>query len=411
MKVVLVMPPNPILDTPTMYPNLGVLYIAAMLEQAGHKVQIADLRDKKASIDLIPEAPIIGFSATTGEIEDAKKLAKLAKRRDPKCTTVIGGAHASLLPGDCSEHFDQVVVGEGELVFAAMPKEFWRMFSKTVHADRITDLDSLPFPARHLANSFSETLIPGEKYGHGEKATTVIFSRGCIWGRCAYCANILHNPVVYRSPENIRNEVRELISKYDCRSFRVEDDNFTANSEWLVAVCEKLAPLKVTFKAHSRGNLFTEDSIEALKDAGCIEMGMGLESADQRVLDKVHKGIRVGDCGRAVQLLKKHGVTSKVYFVTHLPAETSETIELNQEFMKTYRPDKWTCSRFAPYPGSPIWRDPGAFGITWLDPDYSHYWNFYPSALVEYQETSREELDKRYKEFHRWLTENCLNSK
>ncbi len=98
MKVVLVMPPNPVLETPTMYPNLGVLYLAAGLEQAGYKVQIADLRDKKADIDLIPEAPIIGFSATTGEISDAKQLAQLAKSREPKCTTVIGGAHASLLP-------------------------------------------------------------------------------------------------------------------------------------------------------------------------------------------------------------------------------------------------------------------------------------------------------------------------
>lgn len=391
-----------------MYPNLGVLYLAAVLEQAGYKVQIADLRDKKADIDLIPEAPIIGFSATTGEISDVKQLAQLAKSRDPKCTTVIGGAHASLLPEDCDQYFDYVVIGEGEFALADIEKG---IFGKRTYMPRIKDLDSLPFPARHLANCFSETLIPGERYGHAEKATTVIFSRGCIWGKCSFCANMLKQPVIYRSPENIRDEIQELISKYNCRSFRVEDDNFTATPKWMIRVCEKLAPLRVKFKAHSRGNLITEDCIVALKEAGCIEMGTGLESADQRVLNKVNKGVRVEDSGKAIELLKKHGIISKVYFVMHLPLETEETIRLNKEFMEVYRPDKWTCSRFAPYPGSPVWQNPKAFGITWLDPDYAHYWNFFNSGLIEYEDTSREELDKRYQEFYRWLSEHCSNNR
>lgn len=390
-----------------MYPNLGVLYVAASLEMAGYQVQIADLRDKTADIGLIPEAPIIGFSATTGEISDAKKLAQLAKSRDPKCITVIGGAHASLLPEDCEQYFDYVVVGEGEFVIPSISRG---ISGKRIYMPRIDDLDSLPFPARHLANSFSETLMPGEKYGHSDRATTVIFSRGCIWGKCTFCANMLRQPVVYRSPENISHEIEQLISKYDCRSFRVEDDNFTANRRWMLAVCEKLAPLRVKFKAHSRGNLITEDCVVALKAAGCVELGTGLESADQRVLDKAKKGVRVDDYGRAIQLLRKHGISSKVYFVVHLPLETEQSIKLNKEFMKTYHPDRWTCSRFAPYPGSPVWQNPTAFGVTWIDPDYSHYWNFYDSALVEYEDTSRQELDKRYQEFYQWLIEHCLDN-
>lgn len=402
VDIVLVQCPNPVLETPTMYPNLGILYLVASLERANYKVHIADLRGEEANIDLIPDAPFIGFSATTGEIADAKKLARLAKQRNPSCKTIIGGAHASILYEDCSiRDFDCVVVGEGEYAILDILQG---MQASQIVQSRITDLDDLPFPARHLVNSFSYTLMPGERYGEGVKATSVMFSRGCPQN-CSFCANVHRAPVTYRSPENIRDEVKELISKHECRAFRVEDDNFTLNKKWMLSVCEVLAPLEVSFKCHSRGNLIDEESVVVLKEAGCVEVGIGLESADQAVLNKVDKGVRVHRCARTIQLLRKHGVGSKVYFVLHLPGESIESIGMNKDFMRATAPDKWTLSRLAPFPGSAIFGNPKAYGITWVDPDFSHYWNFWPHALIEYEDVSRTELDRRYHEFYAWLKE------
>jgi radical SAM superfamily enzyme YgiQ (UPF0313 family) len=394
--VTLVHCPNPVLDNPKMYFGLGILYVAAALEKAGYKVAIADLRDKGVNIDLdlIPKAKYIGFSFTTGESTDAKLLAQLVKARDRQCTTIAGGPHPTIMPQDCQD-FDIIVRGEGEN-FTLSP------FKRTVSMSRITNLDSVPFPARHLADCFSETLLPGERYGKGQKSTTVIFSRGCPFN-CGYCSNILTKPVVYRSPENIAKEIEELISKYNCRSFRIEDDNFTAKKDWMLEVCKKLAPLKVTFKCHSRGELIDESSVLALKEAGCVEMGMGLETADETVLSIADKGTKPADCERAIQLLKKHGIATKVYFVVHLPGETDKTIELNKTFMKRAQPDKWTVSRFCPFPGCPMHDHPSAYGITWIDRDLSHYWNFWPNALVKYANTSIEKLNQRYHEFYDWL--------
>ncbi|GAH95925.1 unnamed protein product, partial [marine sediment metagenome] len=77
-----------------------------MLLRASAKVAVADLRSKEIDVGLIPDAPIVGITATTGEIISAKKIANLVKKRNPKTATVVGGAHATYLPDDCLGYFD-----------------------------------------------------------------------------------------------------------------------------------------------------------------------------------------------------------------------------------------------------------------------------------------------------------------
>lgn len=393
--------PNKELSNPTMYYFLGPLYIMSVLKQNGYSVQLIDLRDKELDIKLIPPAKFTAFSATSGEIEDARTLAKQLTNT----TTIIGGAHSTLLSENCVNDFDVVVQGEGEEVILDIMK------GKTglIKAPRILDLDKLPFPAWDLLSydrAFSKELFPGEKYGKTYPAATIIGSRGCPFA-CAFCGNMLRKPVVWRSPENVVEEIKLLKEKYQIYYYRLEDDNITGNQIWLKELCRLIKPLEIKFKCHTRSDLLNKESIGLLKDAGCEEMGLGVESADPKILKAMHKGEKVEDHKRAIGLLKEGGIRSKVYLIAGLPGETEETIILNEQFMLETKPDKWTLSRFTPYPGSPIWFKPDKYDVCMNGSSFKGYWNFYNSPVYELKDVDKEILNRRYNELFLWLRIFC----
>jgi len=403
-KVGLVLPPNPPLANPKMYAPLGVLYLGAVLEEAGHKVQILDWRTKDLSVkplSSIPKVDYLGFSCTTGEIGYAKLIAKLVKLKCPNAVTIVGGAHPSLMSGDCVADFDYVVIGEGERAIMTIVET--KPLPGIISGSAIYHLDTIPFPARHLLPEsavFTNTLFPGEKYGTGPKATSVISSRGCPYN-CAFCANI-PQPVRFREPEPFVSEIKYLQDRYDCHHFRFLDDTFTLNKSRVLKICELLEPLKVHYKCHTRSHLLDAEICYAFKKSGCEEMGLGVETADNEVLELINKRETVEDHKNAVRLIKEAGMRAKVYWMVSLPGETWETIKLNKQFMQETKPDKFTVSVFMPYPGCDIAKHPSKYGITILSTDWSRYWNFPESSIIESDVASNEELNEHYRHFYKF---------
>ena len=211
------------LANPIMYFPLSVMYLGAITRNAGYDIQIVDCRE---GVKELPPARFYGFSCTTPQINEAKRIARAVKG---KALTIIGGAHPSLLPLDCVNYFDYIVRGEGEqailnILAGKVPKGI-------VHEGRLLNLDAVPFPAWDMVEKpFSDTLFPGERYGKGALASTIIGSRGCPFS-CAFCANLYSTPVVYRSAGNIIGELKELI-KHGVTHFRFEDDCFTIHPEF-----------------------------------------------------------------------------------------------------------------------------------------------------------------------------------
>lgn len=390
--IVLVQPPNPMLSDPTTRWPLGLGYLEAVLVKAGYKVGIADLRVKKVDVSLIPEAQIVGITATTGEIGMAKEIARLVKQRDPAVRTVIGGAHATYLPLDCWGTFDAVVIGEGE-------NEILGLLGGEA-AYRLNDLDTLPFPVRHPF-SFSYTLFEGAGYGKGPKATSIITSKGCPF-TCAFCQT---KPlqVRFRSAENVAEEIKQIQRDWSCSHFRIEDDTFTLKPERVFELCRLLWPLEVHWRCHTRSDLFNTDMARAMRAAGCDEVGFGVESADQRVLDIVNKKETLEQHIKAIRIAEDSGMKSKAFFMTGLPEETDEIVSLTKDFLEKAQPSKIILSRFTPYPGSDVWAHPEKYGVAWIDPEFQNYWNFPHATTITYQDTSAEVLNKHYKELHELL--------
>lgn len=390
--IVLLSLPDWVDSQPKMYFPLALTYLAAVVSNAGYSVEILDCRD---GVKDLPEARFYGFSCATPQIMVAKQLAKQVNGQ-----TIIGGAHASLLPNDCVKHFDYVVRGEGEEVIldilsGHVPKGI-------ITAPRIKNLDTVPYPAWDMVDQpFSDTLFPGERYGTGDLAATIIGSRGCPYA-CSFCGNINRVPVVYRSVDNILGELKELISR-NVRHFRFEDDCFTIHPQF-DKICQEITRLNVHYKCHTRSDLLTPEKAGLMKDSGCEECGLGVESADDRVLALVNKKETAQEHLKAVRTLKEAGIRAKTYFVTGLPGETDKTIDLNKDFVKEAQIDKWTVSTFTPYPGCPVFHRPGAYGVEIINFDWSRWWNYCESGYNHILIGQRpEQMWARYQYFYRWL--------
>ncbi len=374
-----------------MYFPLSLCYLGAVVRNAGYSVKVLDFRE---SVKELPEAKFYGFSCTTPQIGMAKAIASKVNGK-----TIAGGAHASLLPGDCKNSFDYTVIGEGE---EAILKILKGETSSEIWSPRIKDLDKIPYPAWDMVDEpFSDTLFPGERYGKGERSATIIAARGCPFA-CDFCANIFRSPVVFRSAENIVGELKLLRDKYGIKYFRFEDDNFTLHPDF-TTLCRKLSMLDIHYKCHTRSHLMTPEKAVLLKYSGCEECGLGVESADDVVLKKNHKSEVVHQHGEAIQILKSAGLRAKVYLIAGLPGETDETIRLNKEFMKTFKPDKWTLSTFSPYPGCPIYKNPEKFNVKIIEPDFSKWWNFAKDFNHVLDGQTKEQMWARYREFYEWL--------
>jgi anaerobic magnesium-protoporphyrin IX monomethyl ester cyclase len=385
-------------SNPKMYFHLSLMYLAAVTRKAGYDVEIVDCR---GGIKPLPEAKFYGFSCATPQINVAKQWAKQLKGQ-----TIIGGAHASLLPNDCTKHFDYVVQGEGENVILQILSG--KVEKGIVATDRIRNLDSIPYPAWDMVqNPFSDTLFPGERYGKGELAATLIGSRGCPFS-CQFCGNIHKQPVYFRSAKNIIGELQELI-KLGVRHFRFEDDCFTIHPEF-DKLCKQMALLDIHYKCHTRSDLTTDYKAQLMKFSGCEECGLGVESADNDVLKLNNKKETADDHLKAVGILRNAGMRVKTYFVMGLPGETDKTLGLNKEFARKAKVDKWTISTFMPYPGCPIFKAPGLFKIEILNHDFSKWWNYAQGSYnhIIYGQT-KEKMWQRYQEFYAFMKEGNWN--
>jgi len=355
--------PNLALENPKMYFPLGNLYLSSSVKKAGFDVCIADFR---GAVGEFPKSRFYGFSCTTPQINVAKQLAKKVHGK-----TIVGGAHPSLLPDDCVGSFNYVVRGEGEETLIEILKGNAR--EGIVNAPRIKALDSIPYPDwDSVEEPFSNTLYTGERYGLGAVSMAVITSRGCPY-KCAFCGNI-YNKMSFRSPKNIIDELLELMRR-DVNHFRFVDDNFTIHPEF-DSLCLRIEDLGVKYRCHTRSNLVTPEKAKLLKQSGCEECSIGVESADPHVLYLNGKLEHVDHHKKAIQILKDAGIRVKVYLMSGLPGEDGRSMSYTKLFMMSTKPDKWTLSTFTPYPGCEIFNNPDRFNVEIIDYNFAHWWNF-----------------------------------
>ena len=403
-RILLINPPNDLgvgegcfNDVIDIYQPLGLGYLCAVLEEAGYPVGVIDAKVEKLSGDevirrmLVFRPDIIGLSAATPDLYSAALIAKQIKAAG-NYTVFIGGAHVSALPEETMQEscFDYGVVGEGERTVAELvevlsegrlqdiPQIKGIVFRdglkivRTPPREYIKDLDTLPFPARHLFPPLSKYTY---LYYKSLPLATIITSRGCPY-QCTFCDRaVFGNQVRMRSIGNILDEIQMLVKDYFIREVNIVDDLFTISPARVEEFCRGLLlrKLKISWACMGRADRVTPEILKTMKKAGCWRINFGIESGNQRVLDSIKKDISLAQIQKAVKWTSALNIRVLGFFILGLPQENKASISDTLKFAKSLPLDRVVFFIAQPLPGTQIYKTALAQGKINKDIEYRYY--------------------------------------
>ena len=414
-KVLLISPPlsdtkqaGSLKDIANVLPTMGIGYIAAVLERDMIPVKIIDGIGEPMTIDemirkIEQEGPdLIGITATILTISTANKLAEEVKRKFPALPIIIGGPQLCSAPEKTISEgsYDIGVIGEGEqatleLVRAMMRGE--KTFSNikgliirdkgvltlTAPMPYIEDLDSLPFPARHLYPPL-ERYRPVPASYIKTPVGLMISSRGCPY-KCIFCdRKVFGNKFRAHSPKYVVDEMEHVVKVHGAREIRFMDDTFTLDIKRVDKICDEILKrkLRVPWTCLTRVDTVNPGILKKMKRAGCWQVIYGIESGDQKMLDVIKKGVNVDQNERAVRISKEAGLNVRATFVFGLPGETLETIKKTVDFAKRVNLDVVNFFTVILFPGNELYSIAKSEGKI-LHENYDQY-----TSLIDTEETS-----------------------
>ena len=349
---------------------IGLLYVASMLEANNFEVKIVDELCGDIFEDAVKQfkPDIVGLGVVSPCIKRAIYLTKFA--HDHNAKVIAGGPHASAFPERTIEELkcEAACFGESEWTFLeyCQGKEQSKIdglaykdengIHKNKPRELEENLDNFPFPARHLINlkKYAGTVQFGFVCKPGELTTQINSSRGCPF-TCTFCADYttFQRRTRYRSTENIVAEIKMLKEKFGIRSIIFDDVNFTTEEDRVQEICAAIKDLGIRWSSQLRVKI-SEETLRAMKEAGCEVVSFGVESGSQKVLNNVRKGITISMIEETFKVARKVGLKTKSYFIVGLPGEEWEDLEKSVSLAKKINPDYLWLSFFTPVPGSPL---------------------------------------------------------
>lgn len=392
-------------------PSLGLGYLAAVLKRDGFAVRIIDCRllniqaDKLLQI-LKEESPqVVGITATTLSFPNVSTLAQKIKRVLPEIYLVLGGPHITAIPKEAMENsaFDVGVIGEGEFTFLKLARQIRDaslnldtieslVYREDGHikinppGEYISDLDRLPFPARELYPSLRLYKPVVASYRRLPFAH-MLTSRGCPF-KCTFCdRKVFGNKFRARSPESVLAEIEELVKKFGVQEIKFFDDTFTIDKNRVALICEQIIrrKLKIIWSCLSHVRCVDKQLLQQMKQAGCWQIGLGLESGDPQVLASMKKGMTVEDSRNAVKWAKEAGLNVRAFFVIGMPGDTVDSIKRSLELAKSLPIDIANFYNVTLYPGNELFETAMREGSL-LHKDWQHFCqlNIPDSAEIAY---------------------------
>lgn len=373
-RVCVVTTPSPFLLDQKVFPALGILKVAACLEQAGVVVDHLDLTGisnyEEAAKDY-QGANIFAITATTPQIPAALRIRRVLKGK-----TILGGPHATLVStaakrgnprakqalDELLAEFDCVVAGDGEkAIFTALSSTGLVDADdpKSIMWQSSADFTASPWPARHLLDMDSyHYSIENARAGH------LVTQLGCPMA-CSFCSG-RNSPMLrrirLRPPQSALDEVEHLYRQYGFTGINFFDDELNVNKEMLPlmrgmkSLGERLG-VEWKLRGFIKSELFTEEQAEAMYDAGFRWILTGFESGSDRILTNINKKATQSDNTRCMEIAHSHGLKVKALMSLGHAGESMQTVKDTYEWIIATKPDDLDVTVITPYPGSPYWDD------------------------------------------------------
>lgn len=386
MRVTFVIPPSGFLLDDKVFPTLGVLKVAAVLEAGGMDVDVLDLCGVsdvtgavQAHLDANPDVDCYGFTATMPQMPAAAGIASQIREARADVRLVLGGPHVTLMQAsarqeakrgtasraikaidELSDLFDVLVCGDGEraITVALRDDAPGLIDADDPKSDLFLgppDLEDGPFAARHLLD------LDSYYYDiDGKRAQSLICQLGCPFG-CAFCggrSSPFLRRVRTRSTERVIAEMRHIYEAYGTSGFMFFDDELNVNKlfmDLLTRMVQLQDELGVEFRIRGflKAELVTPDMAAMMYAAGFRKVLIGFESGDPGILRNIKKVATRDDNTKAVEMLQKAGIAVKAAMSVGHPGESAETIEATRQWLLAVKPDEFDVTIITVYPGTP----------------------------------------------------------
>lgn len=370
MRVLLIQPglPGGINIVPQCAPPMGLMYIASYLRASRPKdeIKILDLQVNRmppheaGRLAAQYKPDVTGITSMSVHAPVAHEIALHVKSAHPSTTVVLGGPYSVSAPEVIlrDKNVDAVAPGEGEQTFLEFVQALesksgfddipglWIRnrdgeASPTGTRPYISDLDSLPLPARDLIDieKFYEfdVLTQNDMRAHREY-TTIFTSRACPY-RCIFCHNIFGKKFRARSAENVLAEMESLYRSPGIREFHIIDDCFNLETkramEIMDGILKRGLKIRMAFPNGIRADKLPDELLDLMRRAGVYKMNFGIESGSARIQKLIHKHLNLETLKDAVERADRRGIITHGFFMLGFPGETEE--EMNETI-------KFACS-------------------------------------------------------------------
>ncbi len=407
---------------------IGTLYVAASIMKAGHEVRFlngAFMSHAEIMKEVYLFRPdIIGIYSTTFGWKKAaftaSEIRKSAVHHLP--FIIVGGPYPIAMQEKClndSPDIDAVVTGEGELTMVEIIDNLCSgkdlggvegvVFRKNGEIIKnsprplITDVDSIPFPARDLLGDAMNYIPPPATYKR-KPVAVMITARGCN-RRCIFCFQIdkeRKHGVRFRSVESVMDEI-ELCIKQGYREIKFLDDTLAADYDRAMKIAKEIKRRKLNFTWFASACVHQVDAplLMAFKEAGCWAILFGAESGVQKNLNAIRKGITIEQTIKAVRAAKAAGLTVYTPFLFGIPGQTYEDGLKTIEFACELNPDIANFHALTPFPGTELYDNIEKYGT--MSGDLTDY-TYQGAAFVPYTMTREEIAQLRQIAFKRFYS-------
>lgn len=388
MRILLMLPYDRLYNRDT--PDLGLGYLAACLKQDKHMVQLCLISRKFASpsalFDFIQQGKfdIFGIKVMSSSIMAVKETIKMMRNINPNAIIILGGPHVSgdpfnifrLIPEADYAFYGEAEIGLIELVkrlssndvldkkLNEIPNLIWKKELRTVVNEQkfIDNLDILPFPAWELMEPKQFPNIPFNGYSRRHPIAPMVLTRGCP-NRCTFCeAGIINgHKLRSRSVENIIQEIKLLITRFGVKEIQFFDSNCASFQGPLREVCKRIVSenIDITWCAPNgiRLDSIDRELVDLMKQSGCFQVNVGIESGSLRILKQIRKGLLPDTIREKVSLLRKAGIEVIGFFMLGFPGETAAEIKQTISFAMELPLTGASFSILSPLPGTDIYKE------------------------------------------------------
>ena len=322
---------------------------------------------------------LVVVSASSFDLEVANRYVTELKHR-AKAPLVVGIGQGYYLMRDFSkgrlEEYDTILLGEPEQEFFRLfdwirkagsgddewREKYWQYYDRGKRF-MVQDPDKLPFPFYTPEELHAYRSIHPVQVSQRVTWGFLTATRGCPHG-CMFCSEVMRVSIGRRlrsrSPANVTDEMEHL-ARQGANICSFQDDSFSANRHFVEALCEELISRKsqMPWMARARVDEFDYDLLALMKRAGCMMLGIGVESGSQRIIDGMRKCRKTrpwrGMCRQVFRWTRALGIGTNAYYVIGNPTETRDEIEQTIRFAMELDADSIQVHFYTVYPGSAAW--------------------------------------------------------